>query len=284
MSGTTPILWTNIKINSHGLILWAQASKSKLFALDYYFKHGVCFKVRCTRFWMTKAIRGCGSFREVFFAQTHTSAPETLGAHFVPREPRLALQHSRNAPEFIAWVGGKSCHFFDDASKKWSALNEEWISCWSHPTKRTSSSTKRTVHVQHAGYSPHCHTVSSVFCGSTQKQANVWDEVTTGPPQIGRQRQKKVVKLISLDRLNSKKNDESWWTWQSILRAFVHTGILRNEVGSTFKKKKKKMLRQILQNVMNRHVWSASLRICYRAKVFLNKVLSNKKICLKQPH
>lgn len=166
---------------------------------------------------MTKAVRGCGSFREVFFAQTHASAPQTLGAHFAPwAEARTSTQ--QKCPEFIAWVGGTSCHFFDDAPKKWSVLNDEWISCWSHPTNRTSSSTKRTIHVQHAGHSPHSQ---FSFWRLNTKQANVWDEVTTGPPQIGRQKAKKSCKTYLAGQTELK---EKWW---ELMNLTEYTACLR---------------------------------------------------------
>lgn len=61
---------------------------------------------------MTEALKGVWVISSSLF-QLHKRTERTLypvsrGSHF----------SCRNAPEFIAWEGGKSCHFFDDAPKK----------------------------------------------------------------------------------------------------------------------------------------------------------------------
>lgn len=65
---------------------------------------------------------------------------------------------------------------------------------------------------------------NSVFCSSTQKQANVWDEVTTGPPQIGRQKAKKSFKTYLDGAAGQTELKGKWW---ELMNLTEYTACLR---------------------------------------------------------
>ena len=113
--GTTPTLWTNIKINSHG-----------------YFEHRlqilyvVYFELLWNIIWvilspMHAAVKdkaeGVWVFSWSLFAQPHAAAPQRLGAHFAPgAEARTSTQ--QKCPRVLCMSGRKVLSLFWWCPKK----------------------------------------------------------------------------------------------------------------------------------------------------------------------